>query len=157
MNKQLFLAKPNDTNTITRWRWSRDRYFAIKINAADRPGDRSAKNELELSRIITNANRRHHGWHFVRHLADSFTLQGPHAEHICLVFEPLREPLWIVKSRFKGDVIPSPILKIVLQMVLHALDYLHSECRIIHTGNQHHFELRRSVRALTFNICRSQA
>lgn len=50
-----------------------------------------------------------------------------------MVLEPLREPLWIYQQRF-GGVIPSGLLKIILQMILHGLDYLHSECHIIHTG-----------------------
>lgn len=34
----------------------------------------------------------------------------------------------------KGGAIPSIFLKITLHMILHALDYLHSECHLVHTG-----------------------
>lgn len=70
----------------------------------------------------------------MRKLLDSFTTEGLSGDHVCLVFEPLREPLWLYSQRFVGDVIPSDVLKIMLQMILHGLDYLHSECQVIHTG-----------------------
>lgn len=69
----------------------------------------------------------------MRKLVDSFTIMD--GKHDCLVFEPLREPLWLYCRRYVGGVIPADILKIILQMVLHGLDYLHSECQVIHTGN----------------------
>ena len=83
---------------------------------------------------VSTANYYHHGRHFVRVLLDSFPLQGPYNKHLCLVFEPLREPLWLVRQRFTTRTIPSDILKILAQMLLHGLDYLHSECHIIHGG-----------------------
>lgn len=33
-----------------------------------------------------------------------------------------------------GDIMPSDILKVLLQMILQGLDYLNSECRVIRTG-----------------------
>ena len=119
--------------TCLRWRWSDERYVAVKINAT---GERetSPQHELEIHQLVLNANRRHRGWQFVRQLRDSFMVDGSSGGHICLVFEPLREPLDIYKKRFRNGVIPSIYLKITLQMILHALDYLHSECRLIHTG-----------------------
>lgn len=70
----------------------------------------------------------------MRKLVDSFTIDGASGKHVCLVFEPLREPLWLYCRRYVGGVIPSEILKIILQMILQGLDYLHSVCQVIHTG-----------------------
>lgn len=92
------------------------------------------KDELAILQRISGANPKHHGWNFVRKLIDSFTVHEPKAEHTCTVFEALREPLWLYRRRFVGNVIPPDILKILLQMVLEGLDYLHSECHVIHTG-----------------------
>lgn len=85
-------------------------------------------------RHISRVNPQHKGWHFIRKLCDSFALQGTSGTHSCLVLEALREPLWLYRRRYVGGVIPPDILKILVQMILHALDYLHSECRVIHTG-----------------------
>ncbi|KAL8720804.1 MAG: hypothetical protein Q9225_002399 [Loekoesia sp. 1 TL-2023] len=117
-------------------RWSADHYVAIKINAIDRAGKNVAKNELRNMQLLSKSNPRHEGRHFVRTLLDFFKLRSPFGEHICLVFEPLREPLWLLNRRFQGNIIPSEILKVMVQMLLHGLDYLHTECHIVHTGKQ---------------------
>lgn len=117
-----------------RWLWSPDRYVAIKINAAGRLGRQNLENELQISKLISKGNSSHHGRHFVRKLLDDFIIEGPYHQHTCLVFEPLREPLWLTRTRFGTNTIPSEILKVVVQMLLHGLDYLHTSCHVIHTG-----------------------
>ena len=51
-----------------------------------------------------------------------------------MVFEPLAEPLWMLKQRFQGDVLPVNVLKPVSRMLIEGLRYLHTQCHIIHTG-----------------------
>ena len=109
--------------------------MAIKINALDRKMRDVAESELRNMQVIKNSNPQHEGWNFVRTLLDSFTLAGLHGNHVCLIFEPLREPLWLLSQRFEGETIPSNLLKIMVQMLLQGLDYLHTECHIVHTGN----------------------
>ncbi|POR31911.1 Uncharacterized protein TPAR_07878 [Tolypocladium paradoxum] len=116
-------------------RWLTERYVAVKISAnRHHSRDSAAARELEMLRRISTADPSHPGWEFVRKLLDSFVVDGAFGSHVCLVFEPLREPLWLFRRRFVDDVIPSDILKIMLQMTLQGLDYLHSECHVIHTG-----------------------
>ncbi|KAG9252953.1 kinase-like domain-containing protein [Emericellopsis atlantica] len=124
-NSTVWLARD-----LHRWRWSVERYVALKVNATGtRSGLLSPENEVDVMKHIGAANPKHGGWHFVRKLADSFTQDS----HVCLVSEALREPLWLYRKRYVGQVIPPDILKILLQMILKALDYLHSECHVIHT------------------------
>lgn len=113
-----------------------ERYIALKINTSNPQNTAASQRELDIFRHINEANPRHQGWHFTRHLLDWFMIEheSPERRHLGLVLEPLREPLWIYKRRFRNDVIPSALLKVLLRMVLQGLDYLHSECRIIHTG-----------------------
>lgn len=51
-----------------------------------------------------------------------------------MVFDPLCEPLWMLKRRFRGDLLPLDVLKPVVKMVMEGLCYLHTQCHIIHTG-----------------------
>ncbi|KAI2672753.1 hypothetical protein DTO013E5_5509 [Penicillium roqueforti] len=89
---------------LHQWRWSNERYLALKINSNNSHARKAAGDvELEVLQLITRANRQHEGWRFVRKLLDSFSVQGISGSHVCLVFEPL------------------------------PLDYLHTECHIIHT------------------------
>lgn len=87
-----------------------------------------------MSRHISRIKSVHEGRPYVRLIEDSFTIPGPFGEHIGMVFEPLREPLWLL-GRHLGTVGLSPIiLKAFLKVVLKGLDFLHSECHVIHTG-----------------------
>lgn len=115
--------------------------MAVKINAFSREARNIAENEQRNMQIITNSNPRHEGRNFVRTMLDSFHLVGSHGIHQCFVFEPLREPLWLLRTRFEGDTIPSSLLQVMLQMMLQGLDYLHSECQIVHTGMFSHAQM----------------
>ncbi|KAF5532176.1 CMGC SRPK kinase [Fusarium mexicanum] len=127
-NSTVWLARD-----LNRWKWSAEKYVAIKVKATKSSKRRaSAENETEILQHINRTNPKHHGWHFVRKLTDNFNLESPYGSHPCLVLNPLREPLWLYCSRYIGGVIPPDILKILLQMILLALDYLHTECHVIH-------------------------
>jgi serine/threonine protein kinase len=104
----------------------------VKITASDCVDDDVAKHE----RIITGhlkKNPSHEGFPFVRTMLDNFEVPGPDGPHLCLVYEPMREPLWLFQRRWGGKL-PPALLKVYLRLLLRGLDYLHSECYIIHTG-----------------------
>jgi hypothetical protein len=88
-----------------------------------------------MSRHISQLRSNHQGRGYVRVAKESFGIRGPLGEHTCLVFEPLREPLWLL-GRHLGEVgVPPTVLKPFLKLLLQGLDFLHTECHIIHTGN----------------------
>jgi serine/threonine-protein kinase SRPK3 len=108
----------------------------LKIHSSH-PEKQSAENELAIAQIISQKSSYHEGKQFFRGLLDSFQLQRPNStenSHLGLIFEPLREPLWLVKTRFRDGTIPVNILKILLQEILQGLDFLHSDCKIVHAG-----------------------
>jgi len=115
--------------------WSSTRYVVLKICNNDHDNQVSASHELRISNHIATTNPSHPGHQFVRTVIDSFTAKGPHGTHMCLVCEPLREPIWLLQRRFDDGRYPSGILKFTLRYVLSGLDYLHVECQVIHTGN----------------------
>jgi serine/threonine protein kinase len=113
-----------------------DKYVAVKVNASSLASRRvPPKNKVGIMNHISRVNPNHKGRHFVKKLSDSFLINETSGSHVCLVLEALREPLWLYRRRYINNVIPPDILKILVQMILHALDYLHTECHIIHTGN----------------------
>jgi hypothetical protein len=121
--------------TCCSWRWSKEKYVAIKVNAIGQPLRRAPPdNEIDILRHISKVNPEHAGWRFNRNLSDHFSLEGSLGTHRCLVMEALREPLWLYCKRYVGGVIPPAILKMQIQMILQGLDYLHSECKVIYTG-----------------------
>jgi hypothetical protein len=119
---------------IFRWPWQSSKYIALKITNCFEGDRKSADEELLISRHISQIQSNHEGAKHVRVVENSFAVPGPFGEHLCLAFEPLREPLWML-GRHLGTVgLSPPILKAFLNLILKGLDFLHSECRIIHTG-----------------------
>ncbi|KAF2839112.1 kinase-like protein [Patellaria atrata CBS 101060] len=78
-------------------------------------------------------NRQHEGWQYVRKAVGFFTVKGALGKHLCVIVEPLREPLSVYWGRFRAEwVIPVELLKRQLQMILKGLSYLHDECHVIY-------------------------
>lgn len=48
----------------------------------------------------------------------------------------MRETFKLFQRRVPDGKIPGPLLKLFLQHILLGLDYLHSECSIVHTGEE---------------------
>ncbi|MCJ1247543.1 hypothetical protein MMC30_004757 [Trapelia coarctata] len=102
---------------LNRWRWQPNRYVVLKVNNCDFPDKESAEHELNISRYIATANPLHKGFSIVRTIIDHFeavSLDGTH-------------------RRFKDGKLPLVLLKAYLKILLPGLDYLHSECHIVHT------------------------
>nr|KMM72620.1 hypothetical protein CPAG_08914 [Coccidioides posadasii RMSCC 3488] len=127
-NSTVWLAK--DT---TRWAWQSNRYVTLKITNSGKEEQRSANEEVEISRYISQLRSNHEGRAYVRLVRESFGIQGALGEHLCLVFEPLREPLWLLGKHLGSNGVPPAVLKPFLKLLLQGLDFLHSECHIIHT------------------------
>ncbi|KAL8861012.1 MAG: hypothetical protein Q9178_002525 [Gyalolechia marmorata] len=92
----------------------------------------AAKHELNNDRRL-KTDPSHNGFLFVRTTLDSFEATGPDDSHVCLVYEPLREPLWIFQRRWEDGKLPPSIVKVYTRLLLQGLNYLHSECHVIHT------------------------
>ncbi|PYI31501.1 kinase domain protein [Aspergillus indologenus CBS 114.80] len=127
-NSTVWLAK--DTS---RWLWQPNRYVTLKITNCGEAEQRSANEEVEISRYISQLQSNHQGRAYVRLVCDSFRIHGALGEHLCLVFDPLREPLWLLGKHLGRNGVPTAVLKPFLKMVLQGLDFLHSECHLIHT------------------------
>lgn len=106
------------------------RYVSIKIAALDA----DASGEMINSKLITNAKPSHEGLSFIRTPVDEFQLKGPEGTHFCLVYEPMRETLFQLQHRLRRQRLALPLFKFFTYCLLQALDYLHTECHLIHTG-----------------------
>jgi len=75
---------------------------------------------------------RHSGRFHVRLAQDHFTIPSPFGKRTCMVFQLLREPFWMTGRRLGCRGVPLKVLKPFLNLVLQGLDFLHSECKVIH-------------------------
>ncbi|KAH7176421.1 kinase-like domain-containing protein [Dactylonectria macrodidyma] len=114
--------------------WQTEHHVALKITNNTPAVQAAARRELDVSDQMFTAETTHPGRQYVRSVLDSFEVEGPNGTHICLAFEPLRQPLWMLgqQSGLTGLVQPRTI-KAVLPSILKSLDFLHSECQMIHT------------------------
>jgi serine/threonine-protein kinase SRPK3 len=118
----------------SRWPWQPSKYMTLKLTNCFDGDHKSANKELQMSHHYSKLQSKHESSKYVRVVQNSFMISGPFGEHLCMVFEPLREPLWLL-GRHLGTVgLSLPILKAFLKLVLRGLDFLRSECHIIHTS-----------------------
>ncbi|OJJ52302.1 hypothetical protein ASPSYDRAFT_164905 [Aspergillus sydowii CBS 593.65] len=116
---------------ISRLKWQSEETVALKIINSNNTDD--ARHEKEIESHITQQKPEHRGRVILRTCLNDFEVIGPKGRHVCLVYEPMREPLWIFQRRFVDRMLPLPIAKAYIYFLLVGLDYLHSECRVVHT------------------------
>ena len=68
-------------------------------------------------------------------LLDSFEILGPDGKHICLVHQPLGMSLHDLKMQAQGKVFSKEVLRVSIRQLLAALDFLHKDAHIIHSGD----------------------
>ena len=90
----------------------------------------AAYNRLDT---ITTSNT---GSFLVRKLLDSFKAKGIEGEHQCLVHEPLGMSMELLRRLNPERKLPEKVLKVFLVHLLQALDFLHTDAEMIHTGNK---------------------
>lgn len=94
----------------------------------------SASHECEIEEHISTTDPSHCGRTLIRTLLDSFEVNGLESSHYCLVYPPMREPLSMYQRRFDDRKMPLPLVTTYIRAIFTGLDYLHKECRTVHTG-----------------------
>ncbi|PCG91500.1 Hypothetical protein PENO1_093530 [Penicillium occitanis (nom. inval.)] len=93
----------------------------------------SVSREREVEEHISTADPSHRGRSVIRTLLNSFEINGPEGSYLCLVYPPMREPLSMYQRRFDDRKMPLPLVKVYIHTLLMGLEYLHKECKIVHT------------------------
>ncbi|PLB53985.1 hypothetical protein P170DRAFT_318595, partial [Aspergillus steynii IBT 23096] len=82
---------------ITRYRWQPQQLLAVKIIHASPTHD--ICHEREIESVIATQNRSHKGYGLIRTCSRRFKVSGPKDhDHVCMIYEPMREPLWILQK-----------------------------------------------------------
>lgn len=89
--------------------------------------------ELDIYKRISKVKTSHPGRFAIRELLDSFDVSGPDGKHRCLVHPPLWDSMLTFLHRNPEARLPATLVAYILQRVFLALDFLHTECQIIHT------------------------
>ena len=95
----------------------------------------ASERELKIYEHLTKVESTHRGQSLIRELYDSFDLQGPVGKHRCLVLQPMHMTL-LEMMQLNSRPFDLPLLKMTVKKLLLALDFLHTEGEIIHTGTR---------------------
>ena len=93
-----------------------------------------ALRELEVYKHLNSMTTSHSGSLLVRTALDSFELTTSGGKYQCLVHKPLGMSMSALRNRTLLGKLPEHLLKLTLIHILHALDFLHTEAGVIHTG-----------------------
>ncbi|KEQ72297.1 kinase-like protein [Aureobasidium namibiae CBS 147.97] len=94
--------------------------------------------ELEVMQRVSAVSHQstHPGRNHVTYLKNHFELEGPTGKHVAMVMPLLGDS--IAEKATTGHImrIPPPTVRNIAKQMLEALDFLHSECGVIHTDLQ---------------------
>ncbi|KAJ6120388.1 kinase-like domain-containing protein [Penicillium sp. IBT 18751x] len=95
-----------------------------------------AEREVQVYDHLKSLKSSHTGTILVRAVLDKFQLISTDGSsfHQCLIHPPLGMSLYELRNRTVKKVFPEILLKSTLIHILLALDFLHSEAHVIHTG-----------------------
>ncbi len=92
------------------------------------------RDEFEIYKHLSQGNPSHPGHLHVRTALDIFIIPRPRGDHHCLVQKPMWESFRDLLYRNPSHRFTEDLLKAGLMQVFLALDYLHTECKLVHTG-----------------------
>ena len=111
----------------------------VAVKVCSRESD-PIRRELAAFEYLNNLPRtEHHGRHYIRTSLDKFELTAPSNGSLqtfqCFVFEPMAESVWTFRHDCWDWKLPEWLVKVIIQHVLIALDYLHRHAKVIHAGS----------------------
>ncbi len=107
------------------------RYNTLKVYTRSRG---QTNNEVDIYQHISEVSSSHLGKNLIRTILDSFEIIGRSDTHHCLVHKPLWISLFSLQQRHPTRKFTLDLLRASLTPLLLALDFLHTECHIVHTG-----------------------
>jgi hypothetical protein len=100
-------------------------------------GSAHAEREIQVYEHLRSLKSSHTGTLLVRTVLDKFRLSSADGSSFyqCLVHPPLGMSLYELRNRGPRKVFPENLLKPTLIHILLALDFLHTEAHVVHTGS----------------------
>jgi serine/threonine protein kinase len=105
-------------------------YVTLKVYTRGGTG----QGEIQTSQALSQGARSHPGYVHVRTALDAFTFRNQGSGHHCLVQKPMWGSFRHLMYRSTAHRLSHDLLKSGLKQIFLALDYLHSECQLVHTG-----------------------
>lgn len=95
--------------------------------------------ELDMNRHLSSTESKHRARGILCTAVAGGEIESKRGDtHLVLVFEPLREPLWLFRGRIsqqdRTTLDNLPLFKAYIRILLEGLEYMHTEAKVIHTG-----------------------
>ncbi|OQD71476.1 hypothetical protein PENPOL_c001G09681 [Penicillium polonicum] len=104
-------------------------YVTLKVYTRGGTGQR----EVQTYKALSQGDRSHPGYAHVRTALDTFTIPHEGSGHHCLVQKPMWGSFRHLMYRNPSNRLSEDLLKSGLKQIFLALDYLHTECQLVHT------------------------
>ncbi|OBT80369.1 hypothetical protein VF21_00899 [Pseudogymnoascus sp. 05NY08] len=106
-------------------------YRVLKVSTSLPKFPTAIDGEAKIYEHLAKVNSPHSGQALIRELYESFDLQRPDGRHRCLVLQPMHMSL-LEMMGLNPWPFDLPLLKMTVQRLLSALDFLHTEAGVIH-------------------------
>ena len=107
--------------------------MVVKVSTSLNGYPTPSRRELKIYKHLATVDSSHPGQAFIRKIYDAFQLDSVRGKHQCLVQQPMlmsvREMITLNPKLFNLQ-----LLKTTLKRLLSALDYLHTDAKVVHTG-----------------------
>lgn len=113
-------------------------HVVLKVLIRSEYAGYDTKNETQAYECLAKGNDQHPGKQFIRKALDHFNAPGPDGDHLVIVHAPLWEDMTHFRRRNPAAKFPTRLLRLYLAILLLALNYLHDECQVVHTGMSPH-------------------
>ncbi|PLB37392.1 putative protein kinase [Aspergillus candidus] len=121
-----------------------NKYQVLKVSTSLPTHPTAIDRELKIYKHLAKVNSSHPGQSLIRELYDSFDIQGPVGRYHHFVLQPMHMTL-LEMMRLNPRPFDLPLLKMTVKRLLLALDFLHTDAEIIHTGIQPYDNLMLSL------------
>lgn len=112
-------------------------YVAVKVLTVNATAGvvRGLLGEVDALRAIKKTNPRHPGYKHCMVIYDTFIAKSHHGPHICIVTDVFGPDLTYIRSFLPAQrrFFPLALTQRIIKQTLLALDYLHRECKLVHT------------------------
>ncbi|KAH1486018.1 hypothetical protein KXV64_007796 [Aspergillus fumigatus] len=125
----VWLARDLEVGKIRFFNLHSHQYVTLKIYTRDEDN----QEEFQIYKQLNQGSRQHPGRPDIRQALDIFTIPRPGGDHQCLVQKPMWESFRDLLYHNPNHRFSEDLLKAGLMQIFLALDYLHTECKLVHT------------------------
>ena len=116
-------------------RGSHRRYVALKVYTRQKS---EVNRKLKVYEHLSKLGLPHPGQAYIRGVYDTFEINASGGCHVCLVHPPLHMTIGALQKRGLRQRYNEVLLRETLLRLFRALDFLHTEADVVHTGNLKH-------------------